>query len=243
MKKTLLLLLLAFCGLMAKAQGDIPYSEYNYDVHYHWGMVNVAIGHGVATVQKTGNSFTGTLDGNSIPWNGRVYCVSDTLRASLTPTSESIEYVNGWYMKPKTSVYRGGTFNPSSPSSYKNIKGEGTLDAGSETMEAVAILADMTALYYYFRVIDFPSMRDGESIVIPIQSPSGAGKVVVTYNGMSAMNAGGSSYHTYQATFEYSYEGRMSGYPVKTEISADSRIPLKFSASLPIGHVEMIYNE
>ncbi len=243
MKKTLLTLFIALIGFAAQAQTDIPYTELNYNVHYHWGMIDVAIAHGVVTVQKSGDSLTATLDGNSVPWNGRIFCVSDTLRASLTPSSESISYINGWYMKPKVSVYRGGSFNPSDPAFYKNIKGQGELDASSQTMEAVTITADMLALYYYFRVMDFPNMSDGQSVSIPISSPGGSDSVLITYHGRSTLDIGGSTYHTYRVSFEYSYRGRMSGYPVETEVAADSRIPLRFSANLPVGHVQMTYDE
>lgn len=243
MKKSIFLLFMLLGSLLMKARADIPYTELNYNVHYHWGMIDVAIGHGVATIEKTGDSFVGTLDGNSIPWNGRVFCISDTLRANLTPTVEKIDYINGWYMKPKTSLYRSSSFNPNDPAFYKNIKGEGELDASSDTMEAVTVMADMLSLFYYFREIDFPGMTEGGIVTIPIQSAGGSEEVRVTYKGKSTLNLDGTDWHTYRVAFEFSYRGVMSGYTVDAEVSADSRIPLIMSSSLPIGHVEMKYHE
>lgn len=243
MRKNLLVMLLALIGLTMTVRADIPYTELNYNVHYHWGMIDVAIAHGVVTISKSGDNFSGTLDGNSVPWNGRVFCISDTLRASLTPSSERIDYINGWYMKPKVSIYRGGSFNPSDPAFYKNIKGGGRLDASPQTMEAVTITSDMLALYYYFRVLDFPKMSDGQAVEIPISSAGGSDRVRITYHGRSTLDIGDATYHTYSVTFEYSYRGQMSGYTVDAEVSAENRIPLRFSSHLPIGHVEMTWHE
>ncbi|MBD5279497.1 MAG: DUF3108 domain-containing protein [Bacteroides sp.] len=246
MKKTLLLLFAFVAALTGMAQVQIPYQELNYNVHYHWGLINITIGHGKVTLSSDGGRLNGTLDGNSIPWEGRVFCVSDTLQANMTPGSplshETVTYENGWYLKPKTMQYNSQGFDPQNPANYKNIKGQGTLDADAQTMEAVTVTADMLGMFYYFHEIDFESMSPGQQISIPISVEGGSPQtVVVTYKGKSDYNAYGVSYATYSCTFEYSYEGSMSGYPVQAEVACSSRIPVLLSASLPIGHVEMIY--
>lgn len=247
MKKTFLLLVVILSALMSRAQVNIPPQEIHYDVHYHWGFVDVMIAHGVVTMQTDGDRFKATLDGNSIPWDGRVFCVSDTLHATMTPASglsrETVTYENGWYLKPKVTEYRSNGFNPSNPANYKNIKGQGTLNASDDTMEAITVTADMLGMFYYFKEIDFESMTPGSSITIPIAVQGGdPQRVVVTYNGKSSYTVGGVSYPTYSAKYEYSYKGAMSGYPVQAEVAVSSRIPLLLSASLPAGHVEMIHN-
>ena len=157
MKKIVSMLVVFCCVLLSKAQVTVPYTELNYNVHYHWGLIDVNIAHGVLTMQTEGNRFVATLDGNSIPWNGRVYCVSDTLVATMTPgaglSREHVDYINGWYMKPKVMLYRSGRFDPDLPSNYRSINGQGTLSASGETMEAITITADMRGLFYYFREI------------------------------------------------------------------------------------------
>lgn len=247
MKKTVLLLIALMASLTGFTQVNLPYQEINYDVHYHWGLINVMIAHGQVTLQTDGNQFTGTLDGNSIPWEGRVFCVSDTLNAIMTPSSpvsqETVTYENGWYMKPKVSAFRGNNFNPTDPAGYKSIKGQGSLNASGETMEAITVTADMLGLFYTFHEIDFDSMSLGQQMTIPITVEGGAPQeVVITYNGQSSYDANGITYPTYSADFEYSYNGTMSGYPVHTEVAMTSRIPVLLSASLPIGKVEMIYS-
>ncbi len=244
MKKTLIFCLLASAiGLTASAQTDIPYQEIHYDVHYHWGIIDVQIAHGHATIRTDGNTFTATLDGNSIPWDGRVFCISDTLSATMTPvpgglSREHVTYQNGWYLKPKVTQYRDGSFSPSNPANYKNIHGQGTLDASAQTIEAITVTSDMLALYYYFRQIDFNAMQPGQTVSIPVTGGY-AREVTITYNGPSQQTINGTTYPTYSIEFEYTYDGHSSGYPVHTEVAATSRIPIVISASLPVGEVRM----
>lgn len=245
--KKFLLAILGVAGFTAMhAQVQVPPTELHYNVHYHWGLVNVMIAHGTVNMETDGTKFSASLDGNSIPWEGRVFCVSDTLKADMTPgtplSKETVTYENGWYLKPKTMQFRSAGFNPDDPANYKNIKGRGELSASEDTMEAITVTADMLGMFYYFKELDFESMSPGQQTVIPIYVQGGSPeKVVVTYNGKSSYNASGTTYPTYSCQFEYSYHGEMSGYPVKTEVARTERIPVLLSASLPIGHVEMIY--
>ncbi|MDE7465748.1 MAG: DUF3108 domain-containing protein [Muribaculaceae bacterium] len=248
MKKTLILLGAMLAGAAAsQAQVNIPYTEIPYEVHYHWGLIDLNIATGRVTMSTDGQQFNATLDGSSIPWEGRIFCISDQLQATMTPTSglshETVTYENGWYRKPLVSEYRSGTYDANNPANYKNIKGEGDLNADGSTMEAVTVTADMLGMFYYFREIDFESMAPGSSITIPITVEGGYDQsVVVTYNGKSSYSVGGNTFPTYSTSFEYSYRGAMSGYPVQAQVSVSNRIPLLLSANLPVGHIEMIHN-
>lgn len=237
MKKTIFAILAGVASVLGvSAQVSIPYQEIPYEVHYQWGLIDVMIAHGKATIATDGNNFSATLDGNSIPWEGRVFCVSDTLQAVMTPqpgglSAEEVTYQNGWYLKPKVTQFRSEAFSPTDPANYKNIHGQGTLDASGETMEAITVTSDMLGLFYYFHEIDFGSMQPGQTINIPI-SGGFARSVAVTFNGTEGGN--------YDVTFQYTYEGAPSGYPVHAQVSAATRIPANISASLPVGHVTMI---
>lgn len=249
MKKAFLLLVIILTSLLSAAQVDIPFQETHYDVHYHWGPVKVNIGRADITFQAPdGRNYYATLDGNTIPWEGRVYCISDTLRAVINPStgnpSENIQYINGWYMKPKVMEFYSHDFDARNPACYKNILGQGELSADGSTMEAIDVTANMLSLFYFYRTIDFEAMQPGDVVTIPIHNPdTGDEQVRITYNGKCQFSADGMPYAAYDTVFEFSYHGAMSGYPVDCIISASSRIPLCFSASLPIGHVEMIYKQ
>lgn len=240
MKKILLTLAAIFTVALADAQLSIPRQEVSYNVNYHWGIVDVMIARGVVAYQSDGGNFYGTLDGTSIPWEGRIICVSDTLSAYMDGMRETVRYQNGWYRRPYVSSFRSSTYNPDDPAYFKSIAGQGEYDASNDSMEAIAVTSDMIAMYYFAHVIDFPALQEGQQITIPIEGPYSR-EAVITYQGQGIYNADGDNYPTYNITFEYSYGGQMSGYPVECKISATSRIPLFLSASLPVGRVEMLY--
>lgn len=244
--KKIFLILLAVIGIQAaKAQVNIPKQDIHYNVNYKWGFLDVNIATGVVTIESDGNSFSGTLEGTSIPWEGSIFCVSDTLQANVSGTQadfrETVTSQTGWYRRPKVSQYRSSSYNPDDPATYKNIAGQGQYAASANSMEAITVTSDMISMYYYAHAIDFESLQTGQQVNVTIDGQY-AKKLVITYQGKDTYTANGDTYPTYNCTFEYSYDGKMSGYPVECKISATDRIPVFLSASLPIGHVEMLYN-
>ena len=159
MKKILLIALASMACLAIKAGVTIPHTEVPYDVNYHWGIIDVNIAHGTVKYECDGTNFRGTLDGVSIPWEGHVIVVSDTLETQMLPTDhlsiEKIDYQSGWYRRPKAKYYRSHDYDASNPEQYKNIAGGGVYDASPNTMEAITITSDMIGMYYYANEIDF----------------------------------------------------------------------------------------
>lgn len=244
MKKIFLLLTIAFASLTANAQVVIPRQDIHYNVNYRWGIVDVNIAKGKVTVESNGSWFSGTLDGTSIPWEGKIICVSDTLQANMSYAdgriSERVDYQNGWYRHVPVSLFNSGRYNPDESAYFKNIAGGGEYDASHDSMEAITVTSDMLGMYYFAHALNFPGFKPGDRFVIPIEGPYSR-EVVITYDGQGVYTADGVTYPTYNCTFEYSYGGRMSGFPVECRISATDRIPVFLSASLPVGHVEMLY--
>lgn len=245
MRKLYLLTVLMLGALGASAQISFPQEVIPYNVNYHWGIIDVSIATGTVTVEADGGNFYGTLDGTSIPWEGHIICVSDTLQANMWRAGdqlrETVTYQAGWYRHPDAQTFRSRYYNPANPAIYRNIAGQGAYDASHDSMEAITVTSDMLGMYYYSHVLDFDAMRPGECVEIPIEG--GYSRMVsITYNGRGSYSAGGRDYPTYDCTFEYNYGGSMSGYPVECRIGMDSRIPLYLSASLPVGRVEMLYN-
>lgn len=242
-----IMILAALCGLWfaGNAQVVIPRQEINYNVNYHWGLVDVMIARGSVTVESDGNWFSGTLDGSSIPWEGRIICVSDTLQARMAVEGgvpvETVQYQNGWYRRPTVSSFRSSTYNPDDPAFFKNIAGGGSYDASDDSMEAITVTSDMIGMYYYAHAINFPILKEGQQVRVSINGGYSR-ELVVTYQGQGVYTTGGVTYPTYDCTFEYSYGGTMSGYPVECKISVNDRIPVFLSASLPVGRVEMLYD-
>lgn len=245
MKNLIFILMALFAFQIVDAQVVIAPREIPYDVKYHWGIINVGIAKGNVKVQGDGEEFYGTLNGTSIPWEGKILCVSDTLRASMLADNvdlkEHVKYQTGWYRHVNAEEFHSDSYNPANPAIYKNIAGEGEYDASQNSMEAITVTSDMIGMYYYAHVIDFPSLRAGQQIAIPIEGPFSR-MLLITYNGEGQYENNGQVYPTYDCSFEYDYGGRLSGYPVECKISKDERIPVYLGASLPVGRVEMLYN-
>ena len=246
MRKILLIAFLCIAGLAVKAGINIPFTDVPYNVNYHWGIIDVNIAHGTVKYQCDGTNFSGTLDGVSIPWEGHVILVSDTLKTQFLPgvpySKEKVEYQSGWYRRPVAKYYRSGSYDASNPSIYKNIAGEGEYDASNNSMEAITVTSDMIAMFYYAKEFDFESMQANQVITIPIEGEY-AHEVKVTYLGPGTYEIENTNYPTYNIQYEYTYGGdKMSGYPVQMRVRKSDRIPIFISASLPVGRVEMIYN-
>ena len=246
MKKIFFLIFACVSCMSALGAVKIPFTDIPYNVNYHWGIIDVNIAHGNVKYQCDGTNFSGTLDGVSIPWEGHVILVSDTLRCQMTPgtskySTEKIDFQSGWYRRPKAKYYRSHDYDASNPANYKNIAGQGEYDASSNSMEAIAITSDMIGMYYYAYEIDFESLTPNQVFTIPIHGIY-AQEVTVTYLGKGSYEIENTQYPTYNIMFEYNYKGKMSGYPVQMRIRQSDRLPIFLSASIPVGKVEMIYN-
>ncbi len=224
-------------GSIAFAQAvSMPETQLDYSVQYKWGFIDVAIGNAVANVAINDDVLSGTLAGHSIPWEGRIFSVGDTVKAVMTPTTQTNDYINGWYRKPHANE----TVDTNSPANYRSILGQGDLNCDGNTLEAITITAQMLGMFYYAQELDFDAMSPGEKHEIEIDSNGlSPEKLVITYNGKGLVG----SRDIYHIDFEYSYGGEMSNYPVACQIAADTRIPIYFGADIKIGHVDMFLNE
>ena len=207
---------------------------------YHWGFINKIAGTGYVTYSASGNRFYGQLEGHSIPWGGRIYTVHTSLSANFSPdrgnapSTETVTGMQGIYSKPLVGT------NPENAKT-RNIYGQGQLSASPQTMEAVTIMTDMLSIFYYAKELDFPSMRAGTSMEIPIIRGGGRETLYLTYNGTSEYSNDGYSTPAYSISFQYTYNGAPDKYRVQCLISQSRRIPVFFSADLLIGHMEMQY--
>lgn len=223
-------------GTTASAQ-DFGPNSYEYQIKWKWGLVDMTAAHGRIDTQCVDGNFFGTLNGSSIDWRGHVYSVSDTLRASVTPTAQHTEYVNGWYTKPKA----GTEADLQDPQDYRTILGQGSLSASPATMEAVETTANMLSIHYYAHAIDFDSMHPGEIVTIPIsQEGETPENLVITYKGRGESPSGSYPGEVYNVELNYSYNGSPSEYPVTCEITTDTHVPVYYAADIRIGHVAMI---
>lgn len=228
--------LLAFTSVKAE---DFPYENYYYQLYYHCGFINEKLAHANVQVSNDNANFYATLEGSSIPIGGRLYCINDTLQSTFeitaTPTqpgSETIELIAGYYRKPKV----GEELYSPSAHTYRSIDGQGFLSADPATIECVTLTADMLAMFYYAKSIDFANMEQGSTIDIPILLADGSQRTLtLTYNGESTFHG----HDTYLLTANFTYHGTESKYPITIHIDKDELVPLNFAASIVIGDVSL----
>lgn len=240
MKKLLALIVLACGAAVAAAAVATPVDTLRYNIVYKWGFIEKTAGAGVVTLKIEGDTLYGTLTGKSIPWGGRLYQVNDTLHTVMTGSdgvyAQHVLYENGWYTKPLVGEDIADI--KQNPADYWNIAGQGTLNADAATKEAVTITADMLGFYYLAKVFDFSRMEMGQTLTVPISRDGKPfKKLEVTYNGLTTVEG----IDAYDLTFNYTYDGQMSAYPVSAKVSVDGGIPLSIAAELIIGHMEMNY--
>ncbi len=218
MKRLLLFLTL----IAAAASASMAQSRHLlYEVKWKWGLVDMSAGLAHVSVEQAGDAFSASLSGHSVPWEGRIYTVSEELKATAGPTEMLISYINGTYSKPRAH-------HPAEHPEFRNILGEGSLDASPKTMEAVSVMAHMLGLYYYAGVIDFGAMRQGDVKSIPFRNASGTESVMqIEYLGDET--------DCYSIRFKFSF----CPYQVDCLIDKLSRTPAAFKADIAIGHVEM----
>lgn len=218
-----------FAGAAATMAQDFGPEEHIYSINWKWGLINMNAAQAHVKTSCSNGNFFGTLTGQSIPWEGHIYAVSDTLQATLQSGAECIDYVNGWYRKPKA---KGPQLPEDNPESYLTIQGQGELNGSDATMEAIAVTANMLSMYYYARCIDFDCMKAGQELSIPISGNGNKPTMLrITYN--SPCECG------YSITFSYDFDNVPDSYEVECEIDSASRLPVMFSSNIRIGHVAM----
>lgn len=218
-----LAIFLSFVAVMA---AFCAANELVYNVEWHWGPVNVHAGDAYVAIECDGGDLQGTMTGTSIPIEGKVMSVADTIRASLSQERACIDYINGVYRKRPEDA---DVFE------FRTIHGDGELDASPRTMEAVNITALLIGFFYYAETMDFASMSPGESVTVQIVNAGQEGELDITYNGQSETSRG----EVYDLSLLYRIPG-IPDNPIECRVDSLTRLPLLFASTLHIGKVQMV---
>lgn len=199
--------------------------DYTYSVDWHWGIVNIHAGDVKVNLDYGDDLVNGALAGQSVPIRGNVMSISDTISACLSLDRAEINYINGVYSRHHDGVWSD---------QYRNIHGEGELDASPETMEAVAITAMLPGFFYYADQLDFSKMEEGHTVEVPFVTNGQDGRMLITYQGTQESDCG----EAYSLSLVFDV-GEASQYPIWCLVNAADRTPILFAATLRIGHVQM----
>lgn len=215
-----------FISFITALAGMAAANDLVYNVEWHWGPVTVHAGQAYVAVDCSDGILNGTMTGTSIPIEGKVMSVADTIRASMSPERTCIDYINGVYRKRSENSDVFG---------FRTIHGDGELDASPRTMEAVNITALLIGFYYYADTVDFSTMSPGDSVTVPIENDGESGELVITFNGETDSNRGAA----YKLSLLYNIPG-IPEYPIICHVDKTSRLPLLFASTLHIGRVQMV---
>ncbi len=220
MKRTALILAFA---IAAAAIGWAK--EYTYSVDWHWGFVDIHAGDVTISIDADENGINGAVAGQSVPIRGDVMSITDTIDADLTLDRAEINYIDGVYSRHPKNEWSDN---------YRNIHGQGRLDASDETMEAVNITAMLPGFFYYAQQMDFDQMQEGDQISVPLAGDGEDGRMLITYHGTEESDYG----QAYSLTLIFDI-GDAAQYPISCLVSTADRSPLTFSTTLRIGEVQM----
>lgn len=218
MKRTALIFAFALAAALGWAK------DYNYSVDWQWGPIDIHAGDVTISVDTEDCSVNGSVVGQSVPIRGDVMSITDTISACMTSHSAEINYIDGTYSRHAKDTWSD---------EYRNIHGQGLLDASAETMEAVNITAMLPSFFYYAQQMDFSQMDPGTSLSVPFATGED-GRMLITYHGTEESDYG----QVYSLSLIFDV-GDAAEYPIWCLVSTADRSPVSFATTLRIGHVQM----
>jgi hypothetical protein len=248
-KLYLMALTVALTALTASAKVQTNESL-NYRVMYKWGLVQKQAGHvNLATRPGDNGSFRSLLTAASEKWADGLYKVRDTLRGTIDVETyepsfyEKISHEGGKYKRDVITYSRTGkkVVGTCRRTRQKSDKEQPTTT--SLTLEADGLTLDMLSAFYYMRGIDYPKMKQDQSVAMTVFSGKRKEKLTITYHGRQTLKINDKSYSAYYITFRFTGDGgKKTSDDMHAWISTDAdRIPLKLEGSLAVGKVQCFF--
>lgn len=242
--------LMAFSSLSVKALQPIYLEDetLTYDVIYKWGFINKVAGYATMSLRNDGDLYRATVHAENAPWADNFYMLRDTLYTTMTkdglfPVAYTyIAHEKGRYKKDVLNFSRNGNEFFADVFRYvRNAPGE-PMTSSQIQLEAEGMTVDMLSSFFYLRTLDFPNMKNGQSVTVNIFSGSKKEKLTITYLGTQNIVLGTQSLPAYYINFTFTRNGVVSSAPISGWISiGGQRIPLKIEGQLPVGKVKALY--
>ena len=251
--KLSLLTLLTLLALAVAAFCSVP--EYtdenlNYRVTYKWGIINKQAGSARFMLKKRSDHYSALLTARTQPWADRIFQVRDTLSGRMRLGDMApLLYIKsthegGDYRHDEIRYTYAGDVMTAHCERFKvNNKGETTVT--DTTLVAKMPGTDMLSVYYLVRRLPFDDMKPGTIARASIFSGKKIESLAVKYVGIETIKLNGRKYECYKINFTFSSE-RMkdSSAPMWAWIRTDgARIPVKLIGELPIGQIQVLWND
>lgn len=252
MKKLTLALLIGLSAIFGtKAAGpDYHDEDLSYRVTYKWGLIHKQAGEANFKLKRHADNYSAILTARTQPWADRIFQVRDTLSGTMRLGDMApILYVKSTMEK---GTYRHDvihyTYNHDNTitakcSRYKKKKNQ-PAEHSDTVLNAPAPGTDMLSVYYLVRKLPFDSMKPGDVAYAKIFSGKKVEDLAVRYEGRETVKLDGISYPCYHIGFTFTSERmKNSSAPMQAWISTEgNRIPVKLIGELPVGKIQVLYN-
>lgn len=221
-----------------------------FRVTYKWGIIQKVAGSAEITLTRHDDHYATTMTTRTLPWADRIFMVRDTLKgrmrlADLSPTlyDKSTHEPNDVRHDILHYDYHGNRAVVNSHRRITDKKGNVTLH--DTVMTALLPAVDMLSVYYHVRSLPFETMTPGSICRANIFSGNKIEKLAITYDGDETIDINGQPRDCFRIHFMFSSERvKNTSKPMKAWLEkTGSRIPVKLEGELPVGKIQIIYND
>lgn len=222
----------------------------SYRVTYKWGLIQKVAGSAGITLTKKSDGYHAILTARTQPWADKIFMVRDTLSGimrleDMSPLLyDKSTYEDKQYRHDIIKYTYHGNRAIANVERFKRNR-NGKTETADTLMSALLPAVDMLSVYYFVRRLPFESMKKGTVSKANIFSGKKIEKLAVTYEGDERIDMNGKKYDCYKISFMFSSERiKNSSKPMKAWLlKTETRIPVKLEGELPIGKIQILYNE
>jgi len=245
--------LIALLAAFLTAYCSIPQytdEQLNYRVTYKWGIIHKQAGSARFVLKKHADYYSAMLTARTQPWADRIFQVRDTLSGRMRLGDMApLLYVkstheSGDYRHDVIRYTYSGDMMTAACERFRVDK-KGRTSVTDTTLVAKMPGTDMLSVYYLVRRLPFDTMKVGTVARASIFSGKKIESLAVKYIGIETIKLNGKRYRCYKINFTFSSERmKNSSAPMWAWIRTDGeRIPVKLIGELPIGRIQVLWND
>lgn len=242
--------LLGFVMPLRASNIEFGNEHLSFRVTYKWGLIQKVAGSADITLKKKSDGYHAVLTARTLPWADRIFMIRDTLTGNMRLQDMSpllydkSTHEDHQYRHDIIHYSYHGNRAIAKVERFKRLR-SGKTETADTVMSALLPAVDMLSVYYYVRRLPFESMTKGTISRANIFSGKKIEKLAITYDGDETLDLNGKKYDCYRIHFMFSSERvKNSSKPMKAWIvKTGTRIPVKLEGELPIGKVQILYND
>lgn len=239
-------------AFMSVANNELDFGNetLSFRVTYKWGIIHKVAGSAGIKLTRDADGYHAMLTARTQPWADRIFMVRDTLtgRMRLGDMSpllyDKSTHEDNQYRHDIINYTYHGNRAIATVKRFKRLR-NGKTETADTLMSALLPTVDMLSVYYYVRRLPYENMKKGSVSRANIFSGKKIEKLSITYDGDEIVELNDRKYDCYRIHFMFSSERiKNSSKPMKAWIvKTGSRIPIKLEGELPIGKIQILYNE